>query len=95
MATKTVDAPALDLLADFRTSARRAPMYTAASDATRALVPAVSDAAYVTRGAHAKNGTAVLLVQDGSTQTALPLAAVGAAIAAGVITRAELDALTA
>jgi hypothetical protein len=34
-----------------------------------------------------------LLVQDGSAQTAITLAAVGAAIAGGVITAAEIDAL--
>jgi hypothetical protein len=85
----------VDALADFKVSARRAPIYNVADKAARVAVPAISDAAQVTRGAHAKNGTPVLLVQDGSAQHALPLSAIGAAIAGGVITRAEIDALLA
>lgn len=88
----TVKAPA-DALADFKVSAKRAPMYVAAEKAPRVAVPAVSDAALVTRGAHAKTGVPVLMIVDGSAYTALPLSAIGAAIAGGVITRDEINAL--
>lgn len=87
-----VKSPA-DALADFKVSARRAPIYVRADKAPSAPVPAVSDAAIVTRGAHGKTGVPVLLVQDGSAQTALPLSAIGAAIASGVISRDEINAL--
>lgn len=91
MPGKTVAAP--EVLADFRVSAKRAPVYVAREKAPRASVPAISDVAYVTRGAHAKTGAPVLLVQDGSAQVALSLAAIGAAIAANVITADEITAL--
>lgn len=92
MPAKTV-APA-DVLADFKVSTRRAPTYTYSDSAPRAFVPAVSDVAFVTRGAHAKSGAPVLLVCDGSAMTALPLSAIGQAIAGGVIAPAEIAALT-
>lgn len=87
-------APApVDLLADFKVSTRRAPAYAADADAPRAAVPAVSDVAYVTRGHHVKSGAPVLMVVDGSAITALPLPAIGMAIAGAVISREEVAAL--
>ena len=96
MPANTKPAPAdgaLELLADFRVTAKRAPIYAAGKDAKRAPVPTVSDVAYVTRGAHTKTGAPVLMVVDGSTISALALPAIGAAVAGGVISRAEIAAL--
>jgi hypothetical protein len=85
-------APA-DVLADFRVAQPRRAMYAAADGAPRASVPAVSDVAYVTRGAHVKSGAPVLMIVDGSAQSALTLSAIGAAIAGGVISKPEIAAL--
>jgi hypothetical protein len=83
----------VDTLADFRVSVARPATYKIADNARRVPVPAISDAAYVARGVHAKTGAPALIITDGSAQRAIELCAVGAAIAGGAITRAELDAL--
>lgn len=84
-------APAV--LKDFAVSTRRAPLYTFSKGAPRADCPAVSDSAYVSRGARTSDGAPFLVLTDGSKASALPLSVIGAAISSGVITRAEITAL--
>lgn len=70
--------------------------YAVSSDATRAAVPEISEAAYVVRAARVTrkgDEIPVLLVRDGAANRALELSAIGAALTAGVITREEIEAL--
>jgi len=96
MPAKTTTAPAADTLADFKVSARRESRVIVDKSAPRASVPEVSDAAYVTRGARLVGRdnvrVPVLVLRDGSSESTLPLAAIGAAIGA-VITREEIASL--
>lgn len=97
----TGDAPAAnvaDVLADFRVAPARKVAYEANPDAARAHVPALrasetAPAPIITRGKHTRSGATVLMLVDGASVTALPLAAIGAAIAHGVVTREEITAL--
>lgn len=95
------DAPAAnvaDVLADFRVAPARKVAYEANPDAARAHVPALrasetAPAPVITRGKHTRSGVTVLMLVDGASVTALPLAAIGAAIAHGVVSREEITAL--
>lgn len=92
MAGTTIKTPAHTLAPELVTLARRPQTYRIDSDA---LKGATGEGSYVTRGVHNKTGVSALVHVDGSTQTALPLACVGTAILAGVITDAEIDAIRA
>src|ERR1035437_962222 len=72
-------AVAVDVLADFKVSVARAPRYREVG--SRASVPAISPAAYTVRGVQISDNAPMLLVVDGSKTSALPLCAIGAAIA--------------
>jgi hypothetical protein len=96
--TVKTDAPdngaALDALADFRVSTKRAAQFKVADSAKRAPVPAHADGALVMRAARSSDGAPYLLcTAPGVKDTAIPLSAVGAAIAHGVITRDEIKLL--
>lgn len=83
-----VAAPAPELL----TVARRPAPYRVDKDAPRGVT---GEGSYVTRGIHAKTGAPALVHVDGSSQTALPLGVVGAAILYGVISDDEIASLQA
>jgi hypothetical protein len=89
--TKTDAAPA-QVAPELLTIARRPAPYRIESDATRGFT---GEGSFVTRGVHVKTGAPALVHVDGSTQTALPLGVVGAAILHGVITDAEIASLQA
>ena len=82
---QVVEAPTLPT-----TAPRKAVPYRIAADAARG---ATGENSYVTRGTHGKTGVPALVHVDGSTQTALPLGVIGAAILFGVVTDAEVDDL--
>lgn len=96
--TTTTTTKTEQALAAFRVASPRSGGFAYDAKAKSASVPAISDAAIVTRGARVtRNGAEVpmLLVRDGSATRGLELSAVGAAIASGVITSEEIAALTA
>lgn len=69
---------------------RRPPAFRIPEGAARGRT---GEGSYVARGVHVKTGAPALVHVDGSTMTALPLGVVGTAIATGVITKDEIDAL--
>lgn len=83
-AVKTVD------VSELTTVARRPAPFRIAPDAVKAIT---GEGSYVTRGYHHKTGVPSLVHVDGSTQTAISLAVVGAAIMGGVISDAEIQKL--
>lgn len=83
----------VDPLADFTSLPARKATYIEREGVTRAHFRTHSDAeptAYVTRGVHSRTSAPVLMTVDGSQTSALPLAAIAAALAGGVITPVEL-----
>jgi hypothetical protein len=100
-ASAGTDAPATnaaDVLADFRIAPARKVIYSFEHGAPRADVPALrandsAPAPVITRGKHERSGVPVLALVNGDNVQALPLAAIGAAIAHGVISREEIAAL--
>jgi hypothetical protein len=96
MATAKTETPSV--LADFRKVAARKVQYTPATGAVRAEVPQLRlrddmPAPIVTRGIHDRTQAPVLMLVNGDSTTAMPLIAVGQAIASGVLSTAEVVAL--
>lgn len=88
-ASKPADAAPVEV-AQLLTVARRPAPYRIDRDAPRGVT---GEGSFVTRGVHVKTGAPALVHVDGSSQTALPLGCVGAAILAGVITDEEIAQL--
>lgn len=80
----------VDTVAQLLTVTRRPAPYRIDKDAPRGIT---GEGSFVTRGVHVKSGALALVHVDGSTQTALPLGCVGAAILHGVITAEEISKL--
>jgi hypothetical protein len=76
--------------ADLLTLQRRPPVYRVDDKSPRGVT---GEGSFVARGVHHKSGVPALVHCDGSSQQALPLAVIGAAILHGVITDAEIDGL--
>lgn len=76
--------------ADLTVLAKRAPAYKLDPKATRGNT---GDQSFVTRGVNVKSSVKSLVHVNGESQTALPLAVIGAAIISGVITREEIEYL--
>lgn len=72
---------------DLLTIARRPAPYRVDTDGKRGVT---GEGSFVTRGVHVKTGAPALVHVDGSSQSALPLGVIGAAILHGVITDAEI-----
>lgn len=89
-AAPTAGAKAPASAADLTVLAKRAAVYKVDPKAPRG---ATGDQSFVTRGVHVKRGDKCLVHVNGESQTALPLAVVGAAIIAGVVTREEIEYL--
>lgn len=87
-ATPAVKTPAS--AADLTVIAKRPAMYAIDAEASRG---STGDQSFVTRGTHVKSGAKSLVHVNGESQTALPLAIIGAAIIGNVISREEIEYL--
>lgn len=92
MAATASKSPAPAPVGDLLTITRRPAPYRLNDRASRA---ATGEGSFVTRGVHVKTGAPALIHVDGSQMTAIPLGVVGHAIAGGVITPDEIQALQA
>lgn len=79
-----------DVLADFKVAPARKLQFEPADGSRAVSVPALGDHATAHRGKRTRDGLPVLYVTNGDTQTGIALSAVGAAIAADLITLPEI-----
>jgi hypothetical protein len=92
-ASKANASKAPDVLSEFKVAPARKVANVISDNAKRASVDALGDGAFVARGTRSRDDVPVLVLRHGPQDIALPLLAIGAAIAQGVISRAEIDAL--